>query len=127
MAGPDEPDEADGQDLAEVFDETNITEDGEDIATSDMQRDVLDVTAAEDDADLDGALAAEDDFDPDAMDEAEYEEVVRGEEDLDEPRSFAGDDADRVIEGGPQPADLESDGLDDDDLDGPGYDAGERP
>jgi hypothetical protein len=109
MQGPDEFEEADGQDLAEVFDETNITEDGEDIATSDMQRDLLDVTAADDDADADDTMAADaDDFDPDALDEAEYEEIVQREEDLDEPRSFAGDDANRVLDEGESPADLEA-------------------
>jgi hypothetical protein len=61
--------EADGQDLAEVFDEENITEDGRDIATSDLQRDVYDVTS--DDGDATQALEADDDFDPDQADEAE--------------------------------------------------------
>ncbi len=109
MAGPDEFEGADGQDLAEVFDETNITEDGADIATSDMQRDLLDVTAAEDDADADDVMAADaEDFDPDALDEAEYEEIVQREEDLDEPRSFAADDAARVLGEGESPSDLEA-------------------
>ncbi len=109
---PDEPDEADGQDLAEVFDETNITEDGGDIATSDMQRDVFDVTAAEDDADEDDARAAPestgDAFDPDSLDEAEYEEVVQADEDLDAPRSYAADESARVSDEDPGPADFES-------------------
>jgi len=113
MAYPDEPENADGQDLAEVFDETNITEDGEDIATSDMQRDVFDVTAAEDDGDEDDARALDDDFDPDALDEAEYEEIVQAEEDLDEPRSFRGDDADRVSDEDGGPEDFESESRDD--------------
>jgi hypothetical protein len=105
MPGTDEFDDADGQDLAEVFDEENITEDGRDIATSDMQRDVYDVTAAPEDAT--DALAPEDDFDPDALDEAEREQVLFADEDLDEPRSFAADDAARVANDDLQPEDLE--------------------
>ena len=123
MAYPDPPEDADGQDLAETFDETNITEDGGDIATSDMQRDVLDVTAAEDDADEDDARAAPEsrgeEFDPDSLDEAEYEEVVMADEDLDEPRSFAGDDADRVLDAGDGPAGFESDSREDADQEDP--------
>jgi hypothetical protein len=103
---PDIPDEPDGQDLAEIFDETNITPDGEDIATSDLQPNLFDATSADEDAD-DG-LAPDDDFDPDALDEAEYEEVVLAEEDLDEPRSFARSDADLVTDDDEQPEDLEA-------------------
>ena len=72
---------------AEVFDEENITEDGRDIATSDMQRDVYDLTSAPEDSR--DALGPEDDFDPDAAYEADLEEIVMAEDDLDEPRSFA--------------------------------------
>lgn len=106
-------DEPDGQDLAEVFDEENITEDGRDIATSDMQRDVYDVTASDEDA-ID-ALQPDDDFDPDTADEAELEEIVMAEEDLDfdEPRSFARDNADLVADDDLSPADLEAGGDDD--------------
>ena len=91
-----EDNELEGQDLAEVFDEENITEDGRDIATSDMQRDVYDVTSSDEDAT--DALRPDDDFDPDDADEAELEEIVMAEEDLDfdEPRSFARDNADLV-------------------------------
>jgi hypothetical protein len=104
----DIPDEAEGQDVAETIDETNITTDGADIATSGEQRDLLDVTSAEDDADEDDARAAtDDDFDPDSLDEAEYEEIVMSDEDLDEPRTFAGDDADRVRDDDARPADFE--------------------
>jgi len=112
------PDEPDGQDFAETFDETNITEDGGDIATSDLQRDLFDATAAEDDADADEARAGDDSLDPDALDEAEYEEVVLAHEDLDEPRTFGGDDAERVSSDDLSPADLEAEGLPgDDDVD----------
>jgi hypothetical protein len=95
MPDPDDfPDEAEGQDLAEVFDEENITPDGRDIATSDMQRDLFDVTSVEEDADA--ALEPQDDFDPDAMGEAEWEAVVMADEDLDRPREVTRDAADLV-------------------------------
>jgi len=117
---PDTPDgEIEGQDLAEVFDEENITEDGYDIATSDMQRDVFDATSVDEDANE--ALEPDDDFDPDEADEAELEEIVMSDEDLDEPRSFKRDDADLVSDDDLRPADLEADSLDDD-LDALGYD-----
>ena len=96
--------ETEGQDVAETFDEENITPDGRDIATSDMQLDVFDVTSVEEDADE--ALEPADDFDPDAMDEAEFEEVVQVDEDRDAPRAFVGDDADRVSDAHDQPEDL---------------------
>ncbi|HUZ11544.1 MAG TPA: primosomal protein [Caulobacteraceae bacterium] len=127
MPEPREPDDVEGQDLAEVFDEENITPDGRDIATSDMQRDVYDATTAAEDADIDDVLAPEADFDPDAMDEVEYEEIVMADEDLDEPRSFRADDADRVRQGDAQPADLESELLADDDIEALGYDDERRP
>jgi hypothetical protein len=59
--------------------------------------------------DADAALEPDDDFDPDAMDEAEREEIVQVDEDLDAPRRLAGDDADRVVAGDDaQPADFEA-------------------
>jgi hypothetical protein len=106
MAERDEPDEIEGQDLAEVFDEENITEDGRDIATSDLQADVYDVVTSDEDAD--DVLAPEDDFDPDAADEAELEQIVMAEEDLDQPRSFARNNADVVADDDLQPADFEA-------------------
>ena len=127
MGDPKETDDLEGQDLAEVFDETNITRDGEDIATSDMQPDVYDATTVAEDSDLDDVLAPEDDFDPDSMDEAEYEEVVMAEEDLDEPRTFRGDDADRVQDEDEQPDDFESERLTDADIAALGYDDQRRP
>ena len=107
---PDIP-EIEGQDQAEAFDESNITPDGRDIATSDMQRDVIDVTRVEDDADLDEALREDPDFDPDEMDEAEYEEVVLREEDLDGPETATRDAADLVAEDDGRPADYEGEGY----------------
>lgn len=106
---------SDSQDLAEVFDEENITPDGRDIATSDLQRDVFDVTSVDEDATE--ALEPTDDFDPDAADEAELEEIVLADEDLDEPRSFERDDADLVAADDPRPADFEAGSLADDEVD----------
>jgi hypothetical protein len=117
-------DEIDGQDLAEVFDEENITEDGYDIVASDMQRDVFDVTSVDEDAD--DALEPDDDFDPDAADEAELEQIVMAEGDLDEPRSFARDNADLIADDDLQPADLEADSVDHDGLETLGYEAPSR-
>jgi hypothetical protein len=98
--------ELEGQDQAEVFDEENITEDGRDIATSDLQRDVYDATSVDEDANA--ALEPADDFDPDQADEAELEEIVLADEDLDEPRSFRSDPSDLIAADDISPADLES-------------------
>lgn len=105
---PDIPD-IEGQDQAEVFDEENITPDGRDIATPDMQRDVLDVTSAEEDAD--DAFAPDPGFDPDEMDEAEYEEVVQAEEDLDLPSPATRDAGDLVAEDAAKPADFQGESF----------------
>jgi hypothetical protein len=102
---PDQ-DDADSQDLAEVFDEENITEDGRDIATSDLQRDVFDATSVDEDANA--ALEPQDDFTPDQADESELEAIVLADEDLDEPRSFARDNGDVVADDDLSPADLEA-------------------
>jgi hypothetical protein len=118
MPDPNDSD-FEGQDLAEVFDEENITPDGRDIATSDLQRDVYDVTSVEEDARA--ALEPEDDFDPDAADEAELEEVVLADEDLDEPRSFGRNAADLVAADDARPADFEPESLADDDIEALGY------
>ena len=87
-------DDADSQDLAEVFDETNTTRDGYDIADPDMAPDVYDVTSAEDD-DLDED-ADPDDFDPDRMDEAEREQMLEEDDGVDSPRVLPPDEADLV-------------------------------
>jgi hypothetical protein len=112
---------SDSQDLAEVFDEENITPDGRDIATSDMERDVFDATSVDEDATE--ALEPEDDFDPDAADEAELEEIVLADEDLDEPRSFGRDDADLVAADDARPADFEGESLADEDVEAPDFGA----
>ena len=124
MPEPDQPDEIEGQDLAEVFDEENTTADGRDIATPDLQRDVYDVTSADEDAS--DALAPEDDFDPDAADEAELEEIVMAEEDLDQPRSFARDDTDLVANDDLRPADFEADSLSDAEIETAGHGAADE-
>jgi hypothetical protein len=124
MAG--DPNEgADAQDMAEIFDETNITRDGEDIAHPDMARDVYDVTRAAGDADEDEADV--DDFDPDAMDEAELEAMTEADDGIDEARSFAADDADRVASDDIRAADLEADDLSDEDIEALGYDDARKP
>jgi hypothetical protein len=123
MPDPNDDDtDFDDQSLAETFDEENITRDGRDIATSDLQRDLFDATSVPEDAR--DALEPEDDFDPDAADEAELEEVVLADEDLDEPRSFSRDDADLVADDDARPADFEPEGIADDDLEELGYEAG---
>ncbi|MES2034856.1 MAG: primosomal protein [Pseudomonadota bacterium] len=63
--------EYEAQDRAEVLDETNLTEDGEDIANFDEIEDVFDVTAASDDDDDDEEddAAFDADADPDAVDD----------------------------------------------------------
>jgi len=104
-----QPQEPDAQDLAEVFDEENITEDGRDIATSDLQRDVYDMTTAPQDANE--ALEPQDDFDPDQAGEAELEEVLLADEDLDVPRTFGRDNADLVADDDAGPAGMGSEDL----------------
>jgi hypothetical protein len=124
---PDRDDfEPDEQDQAEVFDEENITEDGYDIATSDMQPNLFDATSVDEDANE--AREPADDFDPDKADEAELEEIVMADEDLDEPRSFARSNADLVADDDVSPADMEADNLDDEDVaaTGAGDEAGRR-
>jgi hypothetical protein len=116
---PDQPDEIEGQDLAEVFDEDNITPNGRDIATSDLEPGVYDVTSSDEDADE--TLTPQDDFDPDAADEAELEEIVMVEEDLDQPRSFAADDADLVADEDLSPADFEAAPLTFEEIDAAGH------
>jgi hypothetical protein len=91
---PDFDDDADSQDLAEVFDETNITADGFDIADPDMAPDVYDVTSTDDDDDDDDEDP--DDFDPDEVDEAEREAMLEEDDGVDEPRVLPPDEADLV-------------------------------
>lgn len=116
----------DDQDGAEVLDETNLTEDGEDIANFDELEDVLDVTQAEGDEDEDEDL---DDFDDEDADDIDDElEGERDDEGLDverEPLSaIAGDDEDledSVSDEDDSAADFESTELEDDDIESLGY------
>jgi hypothetical protein len=92
---PDLEQDADSQDLAEVFDETNTTEDGVDIAHPDMAPNVYDVTTAEDDPDEDQPTDL-DDFDPDDIDEADLEAMLEEDDGVDEARELGRDEADLV-------------------------------
>jgi hypothetical protein len=118
----------DDQDGAEALDETNLTEDGEDIANFDELDDVLDVTQADGDADED-----EDDTD-DLLDDENLDDIddelegERDDEGLDierEPLSaIAGDDEDiegAVSDEDDSAADFESTELADDDIESLGY------
>jgi hypothetical protein len=118
----------DDQDGAEVLDETNLTEDGEDIANFDELDDVLDVTQAEgdedeDEEDIDALLDDEDFGDIDGELEGE-----RDDEGLDverEPLSaIAGDDEnveDSISDDDDSTADFESTELAEDDIESLGY------
>jgi hypothetical protein len=118
-------DGADAQDQAEIFDETNITRDGDDIAHPDMARDVFDVTR--EDEDSDPFEAAGEDFDPDQADEAELEAELDQDDGVDGARVFAADDADRVTSDDARPADYEADDLSDEDVAALGYADGPAP
>lgn len=97
--------DADDQDVAEIFDEDNITEDGGDIATSDMERDLFDVTSAADDADDDTfGDEDDDDFDPDQADEAELELMLEEDDGVDAEDQNRRDPGDLVFETDATPA-----------------------
>jgi hypothetical protein len=110
---PEVDDDTDDQDLAEVFDETNTTTDGYDIADPDMAPDVYDVTAADDDEDEDEP-ADPDEFDPDALDEDERERMLEEDDGVDQPHVSAPDEADLVLsdEDNPEEAAERDDELD---------------
>jgi hypothetical protein len=86
----DTPD-IDAEDIAEVVDETNLTEDGDDIANFDDMPRVLDVTSTIDDAD-----EGDGDDDPDLFDEDERfeDEETAGE---DSPRTGLEDRPDDAV------------------------------
>jgi len=134
-ADPDAP--GDGQDLAETFDETNITRDGDDIASSDLQRDVLDVTtiaadAADDDRDAEAdwndsldapAFPERGDLDPDEAREEGSALLAERNDAVGEPRSFAADNTARIKDGEDlQPSDLEPGSDENLDVETLGYD-----
>ena len=118
----------DDQDGAEALDETNLTDDGEDIANFDELDDVYDVTQADGDAD-------EDDEDVDDLLDDENLEGIdddlegdRDDEGLDIEReplaAIAGDDQgleDSVSDDDDSAADFESTELAEDDIESLGY------
>ena len=81
----------DAEDIAEVVDETNLTEDGDDIANFDELPRVLDVTSAIDDAD-DG----DGDDDPELFDEEDRFDDAEVEGD-DSPRTGLEDRPDHAV------------------------------
>jgi hypothetical protein len=88
MDHPDfEIDDADAQDLAEVFDETHLNEDKDEFATLDEADDVFDSTEAEGDADDDQALD-EADFNLEAVDD----DAIENDELEDQPDLFQPED-----------------------------------
>jgi hypothetical protein len=104
MTDPD--DEADSQDMAEIFDETHTTGDTGDIAHPDIAPDEYDVTRAEDDGDEDQPEAL-DDFDPDAVDEAELELMLEEDDGVDGNGRETPDPSDAVSAEDPSPEDFE--------------------
>jgi hypothetical protein len=104
----------DAQDTAEVLDETNLTDDGEDIANFDDIDDVYDVTQAEGDNEEDEENL--DDLDDEALAEIDDLEGGRDDEGLDIERepldAIAADDEDGVADDQDQPSDFESTSLD---------------
>ncbi|HWW25230.1 MAG TPA: primosomal protein [Caulobacter sp.] len=118
----------DSQDTAETLDETNLTDDGEDIANFDELDDVYDVTQAEGDADED------DEEVDDLLDDEDFEDIdddlegERDDEGLDIEReplaAIAGDDRDledSVSDDDDSAADFESTELAEDDIESLGY------
>ncbi|MHB8529046.1 MAG: hypothetical protein ACYC8V_05985 [Caulobacteraceae bacterium] len=110
---PDVNEDADSQDLAEVFDETNITSDGRDIAHPDMAPDVFDVTMAAGDDDDDEAVD-DGDFEPDEADETEIDRMLARDDGIDEPNPPTIDDEALVASDDDSSADFESTVLSDD-------------
>lgn len=115
-------DEADGQDLAEVFDETNTTEDGEDIAHPDMAPNVYDVTY--EDGDADESDEVDEDFDPDLATDDELDEMLDRDDGVDDDdEATPPDDEDRVTTDDEEASDYESPSLSDAELASSGYEA----
>lgn len=102
-----------GQDLAEIFDETNLTPDGGDIATSDELPDLLDVTSAIGDADDEDEGPDEDidwdDVEPDQEDEDGNDPPLRTRLE-DEPETQDGALDEGAIDGVNRPSPYDVDG-----------------
>jgi hypothetical protein len=109
----------DEQDLAEVFDETNITEDGEDIAHPDMAPNLFDVTREDEDSDEDEDLG--EDFDPDTASDDELDRMLERDDGVDDDEPVGPDDADRVTTENDESADFEPSSLSQGDLEDLGY------
>jgi ribonuclease E len=103
---PDLEDDPDSQDLAEVFDEENLTRDGFDIAHPDMAPDVYDVTSAIGDADDEEAEIGED-VDFDEIDEYEREAMLEEDDGADSDDDVRVHDADLVTADDQSPADFQ--------------------
>ena len=100
---PPETVEFDAQDTAEVFDETNMTEDGEELANFDEIRDVYDVTTALGDG-----------RDVRALDEAEFDASDLDDEDTEEDEDV--DDRLRDdLEDAPEDDEIDPDEIDEED------------
>ena len=84
--------EFDAEDIAEVVDETNLTEDGDDIANFDEIPRVLDVTSTIDDAD-----EGDGDDDPELFDEDERYDEEATDDDEDSPRTGLEDRPDSAV------------------------------
>ncbi len=123
----DRGDGADGQDLAETFDETNLTRDGDDIAQPDIAPDVLDVTREEGDADEDEPVGDDEDFDPDTASDDELDAMLERDDGIDDDGPAGADIADRVSTEDGSAADFESEALSDGDLADLGYDDARKP
>lgn len=112
-------DETDAQDLAEVFDETNTTADGDDIANPDMAPNVYDVTY--EDGDSDESEARDEDFDVDLATDDELDELLDRDDGVDDDEAVGPDDEDRVTTEDEDSADYEADDLSDAALARSGY------
>jgi len=121
--------EFDEQDGAEVLDETNLTDDGQDIANFDEIDDVYDATRAEGDDEEDEDAEYDDDLDDQDLDDiSEGLQGERDDEGLDierEPLSpVTGDEDDietAISDDDDDAADFESTQLADDDIEVLGY------
>ena len=104
----------DDQDLAEIFDETNLTEDGVDIAHPDMAPNLFDVTSEDEDSDEDSDNG--EDFDPDSASDDELDRMLERDDGIGDDEPVGPNDADRVTTEDEESADYESTTLADEDL-----------
>lgn len=111
--------EIEAQDRAETLDETNLTDDGAEIANFDDIPDVYDATSAEDDDDLNEN--DDEDFEEDDVEVMDDElEAARDDEGLDirrEPLTAEADEPGGVPTDADRPADLEGESRPDETVD----------